>query len=337
MATSDVLDPERVAGWLGEHVPELDGPLAFTPIAGGRSNLTFRVDDAAGRTVILRRPPLGELLASAHDVAREHRVMRALAGTAAPVPRALALCEDPAVLGVPFTVMSFVDGLVLRGPDDARPLSPETRGRAALAVVDALAALHSVDPAAVRPDGRERGADYALRQLSRWRRQWSATGDDGRVDALGERLERRIPPQQHATVVHGDYRLDNVILAPDGAVRAIVDWELWTFGDPLADLALMLVYWVESGDAHPPLGAAATTLPGFPARQALIERYAAVSGRDVEALDFWLAFAAFKLAVILQGVLQRTRAGSYGDAAAEVEWLPGSIAALLDQAERTAP
>jgi aminoglycoside phosphotransferase (APT) family kinase protein len=310
------IDAAAVTAWFQAEVPAARPPLTFERLPGGRSNLTYRVRDAAGADFVLRRPPLHGVLQSAHDMAREHRIIAALAGTDVPVPAAVALCEDPAVTGAPFYVMGYVDGTVPR--DEATVVAAfDERARAAAAdsLVDALVALHRVDPDAVGLGQLGRREGYLERQLRRWKGQLeqSRTRELPVLDEVHRRLAAAVPAQVGpARVVHGDYRLDNVVLSPAGRVLAVLDWELCTLGDPLADLGLLLVYWAEPGDTELPLGTAPTTLPGFPTRAELAEAYAARSGRAVDELDYYQAFGYWKLAVILEGVYARYAAGAYG-------------------------
>ena len=310
------IDPAGVTTWFGTHVPGARPPLEFRQIAGGRSNLTYRVADSAGASWVLRRPPLHGVLPSAHDMAREHRVIAALAGTPVPVPATFGLCQDPAVTGAPFYVMAHVEGIVPRDEATvAASLDEPARGAAADSLVDALVALHRVDPdqAGLGQQGRREG--YLERQLARWSRQLEQTRTRPlpALDQVHQHLSAAIPAQVGpARIVHGDFRLDNVILSPAGQVLAVLDWELCTLGDPLADVGLLLVYWAEPGDPTLPLGTAPTVMPGFPTRAALAEAYATRSGRDLSQLDFYLAFAYWKLAVILEGVLARHATGAYG-------------------------
>ena len=219
---------------------------AFERIAGGLSNLTYRVSDASGRRWALRRPPLGKTLGSAHDMAREHRVLSALAPTEVPVPPLVGLCEDESVTGAPFYAMEFVDGPVLRGVAEAEVFPDEGDRRAiGFRVAETLASIHAVDPDAVGLGDLGRKEDYVARQLRRWQGQWekSKTRELETVDRVHERLAERIPEQGPATLVHGDYRLDNMILTATGEVAAVVDWELCTLGDPLADVGTLMAYW----------------------------------------------------------------------------------------------
>ncbi|HEX5365999.1 MAG TPA: phosphotransferase family protein [Acidimicrobiales bacterium] len=332
------VDVARVTGWLAARLPHLRPPLSFHLIAGGRSNLTYRVADVDGRAWVLRRPPLGQVLDTAHDVAREHRIISALAGTAVPVPPAVGLCTDTSVTGAPFYVMDLVEGLVARDAAAAGTLGRDARSRAGQEVADVLARIHDIDPDAVGLGDLGRREGYVERQLARWSRQWerSKTRDLPLVEEVHAALAARVPPQGPATIVHGDYRLDNCLLAPDGTILAVLDWELCTLGDPLADLGLLLVYWSEPGDAHPALLDAPTALDGFPSRASLVDRYAAASGRDTGELGYFVALGYWKLACILEGVHARYRGGVMGDSpghegfARQVEILVGAARATLD-------
>jgi aminoglycoside phosphotransferase (APT) family kinase protein len=302
--------------WFAERVPSIEPPLDYEKIHGGLSNLTFLVTDQAGARWVLRRPPLGDRLGSAHDMGREVRVVTALEETAVPVPPVVGFCEDEAITGAPFYVMEFVEGPVLRAPDQAAlfPL-PEQRRRIGEGLVETMAAIHSLDPEAIGLGDLGRHEGYVSRQLRRWSGQWekSKTRELPLLEEVHSRLLESIPEQKETTIVHGDYRLDNVIYSPLGEVAAVVDWELCTLGDPLADLGLLMVYWVEPDDQVIPLFRPATVEPGFPTRSELVAHYQRVSGRDVAALDFFVALGYWKLAVIAEGVLARFRNGQYGE------------------------
>ena len=308
------IDRAGVEGWFEENVPEAKPPLSFERISGGRSNLTFGVRDTDGRAWALRRPPLGKRLGSAHDMGREHRVIAALQETPVPVPPVVGLCEDEAVNGAPFYVMGFVEGPILRSAEDAKAFDEAERRAIGERVVDTLVAIHGVDPDAVGLAELGRKEAYVERQLRRWHGQWekSKTRELPAVDGVHERLSARIPEQGPATIVHGDYRLDNMILSPSGEVAAVVDWELCTLGDPLADVGMLLVYWSEEGDEFMPLFAPATIAPGFPTRDEVRARYAERSGRDLGQIDFFVALGYWKLAIILEGVYARYASGQYG-------------------------
>jgi aminoglycoside phosphotransferase (APT) family kinase protein len=310
------IDVEPVTAWLEANVPGARGPLTFAVIAGGHSNLTFKVTDADDHAYVLRRPPLSHGLPSAHDMGREHRIIAALADTLVPVPPALGFCDDEAVNGAPFYVMGFVDGLVIRRPEDAdEHLTLEARTTASDSLVDTLASLHAVDFDAVGLGDLGRRDGYIERQLKRWHGQWNAqkTRDLPAIDAVHARLRQRIPPQTATAIVHGDYRLDNCMVRPDGTVAAVLDWEICTLGDPLADVGLLQVYWTGPGDEPSAWGGGATAAPGFRDRAEVLARYAEVSGRDVAGIDFYIAFAYWKLACIIEGVYARYLGGALGD------------------------
>ncbi|MGZ8648555.1 MAG: phosphotransferase family protein [Solirubrobacteraceae bacterium] len=287
-------------------------------ISGGKSNLTYRVACDAGE-VVLRRPPLGHVLPTAHDMVREHRVLQALDGTAVPVPRVLHLGAADGPLGVDFYVMERVLGHVCR---NALPPGyadePEPRAAIGAALVDVLAELHSVDPAAVGLEGFGRPAGFVERQVRRWSQQWEAskTGALPALDHLRDELVRTLPTQRAAAIVHGDYRLDNTILHPTlpGRIVAVLDWEMSTLGDPLTDLGTLLAYWSEATDdtvvAAARVMAPVTAAEGFPARSEIVERYAARTGFDVSGVEWYQAFAYFKLAVVCQGVAARAAGGA---------------------------
>src|SRR6478752_5199404 len=253
----DGIDVDGIEAWFALNVPRASPPLSFERIAGGHSNLTFRVRDAGGNSWALRRPPLGKRLGSAHDMAREHRVVSALGATEVPVAPVVGLCEDDSVNGAPFYVMEFVEGPILRGLAEAE-IFPAEEDRRAIGerVADTLVAIHAVDPDAVGLGDLGRKEDYVARQLRRWQGQWekSKTRELPVVDEVHEQLAARIPEQGPATIVHGDYRLDNMILTDTGEVAAVVDWELCTLGDPLADVGLLMAYWPERGEDTLALG-----------------------------------------------------------------------------------
>jgi aminoglycoside phosphotransferase (APT) family kinase protein len=335
----DGIDRAGVEGWFADNVPAAEAPLSFERVSGGRSNLTYEVADAAGHRWALRRPPLGKRLGSAHDMGREHRVISALAPTPVPVPPVVGLCEDEAVNGAPFYVMEFVDGPILRTIAEAE-LFPEPEDRRAIGerVIDTLVAIHDVVPDEVGLGELGRKSDYVARQLHRWHGQWekSRTRELAVVDSVHARLADRIPEQGPAAIVHGDYRLDNMILSAGGEVAAVVDWELCTLGDPLADVGLLMVYWSQPGDEFVPLFEPATMAPGFPTREQLAQRYAERSGRDLAQLDFFVALGYWKLAIILEGVFARYAAGQYGDSGDGFEQFAKIVERLAEAAEQAA-
>jgi len=291
---------------------------------------------------VLRRPPTSHVLPTAHDMAREYRIIHALGPTPVPVPPALGLCTDEAVNGRPFYVMGFVDGHVLRDDTIAvRALTPEERRTAGEHLIDVLADLHAVDVDAVGLGDLGRREAYIERQLKRWYGQFQQSAalqhrSVPAVDTVHDFLASRVPPQGPATIVHGDYRLDNTVVGADARVAAVLDWELCTLGDPLADLGQLLVNWSEPGDTFVPLGHAPTLAPGFPSRADAQERYAARSGRDLAALDFYVAFGYWKLACILEGVFSRYAGGAGGGDQSGVDAFAGQIDALAAAAGETA-
>lgn len=332
------IDVERVTAWFAAEVPGVVPPLTFELIAGGRSNLTFAVVDAAGRRFALRRPPISHVLPTAHDMAREHRVITALGHSNVPVPATVGLCTDPTVTGSPFYVMDLVEGHILRTAAIAeQALRPEARRRAGESLADTLAALHAVDVDAVGLGDFARRDGYIERQLRRWIGQFRNSTVQGidtatPVEAAHDTLARTIPEQVGAAIVHGDYRLDNVILDDHGEVLAVLDWEICTLGDPLADLGLLMVYWTEPGDEAALMGVTPTAVPGFPTRAELVERYVAASGRDVADLQYYVAFGYWKLACILQGVYARYAGGASAGDQSSVDGFATSIVELAERA-----
>jgi aminoglycoside phosphotransferase (APT) family kinase protein len=317
VTASSGINEANVTEWFEANLVGVSPPLSFEMIAAGHSNLTFRVTDAAGSTWVLRRPPLHQVLATAHDMSREHRIISALHGTI-PVPRSLGLCEDNDVNERPFYVMEFVDGLVLRNEALAMEVPASTRRDAALSLVSVLAALHAVDPDSVGLGDLGRKEAYVARQLRRWKGQYEAsqTMDRPAIAAVHDHLAANIPEQHGAGIVHGDYRLDNCMIDPDGQVIAVLDWELCTLGDVMADVAMLLAYWSEPDDDLAALEDSPTLAPGFLSRVEVVAEYERVSGRDMSDLDFYLAFANWRLACILEGVYSRYVGGAMGDKAA---------------------
>ncbi|MER5375341.1 phosphotransferase family protein [Streptomyces sp. NPDC002553] len=304
------LDLDRLRTLLDRERPGLvHGPLTGRLIEGGRSNLTYTVADGESKWVV-RRPPLGHVLATAHDMRREHRVISALHPTDVPVPRPVLLCEDEDVLGAPFYVMEFVTGTPYRTAEQLAPLGPERTRNAMLSLVDTLVDLHAVDPAEVGLADFGRPEGFLDRQLRRWGKQLDASRSRelAGVDELHAALGRSLPTSPAPAVVHGDYRLDNVLIGENDTIRAILDWEMSTLGDPLTDLGLLVMYSVPLEVANSPVSTTATAA-GHPSPAELVERYAARSGRDVSAVAWYTAFAWFKLAVILEGIHYRYTLG----------------------------
>ncbi len=329
---------ENVAGlasWLRDNdIPGGGEDLTVELISGGRSNLTYRVESPGepgtapgtpATRLVLRRPPLGHVLPTAHDMSREYRVLSALHGTAVPVPRPVALCQDTAVIGAPFYLMEWVDGVVFRTSEDAKILTAAQAGTVSERFADMLATIHGLDVTAVGLDGFGRPAGYLARQLTRWQRQWelSVTREVPGYADLVARLAAGLPGADGpggpgeagagsggGTLVHGDFRIDNMLIepAPQPRIAAVVDWEMSTLGDPVADLGLSLVYWTEAGEQEllpPAVGATVTTAPGFLTRDQIAARYASLTGRDLSRLDYYMAFGCFKLAVVLEGIHAR--------------------------------
>ncbi len=309
------IDVPSVTGWLQANVGGARGPFTFDMIAGGHSNMTFAVTGVDGTRFVLRRPPMGHVLASAHDMGREFRIISGLQTSAVPVAPALGFCADPAVNGAPFYVMGFVEGYVLRDSTaTTKVLSHDARRRASESIVDTMAAIHRVDLVTAGLDTLGKHEDYIARQLRRWYGQWNSqkTRELSTVDEVHDELLRRIPAQGPATIVHGDYRLDNCMVDGDGNVVAVLDWEICTLGDPLADLGLLMVYWTGPNDDASAWTGSATTVPGFMDRAELADRYRAQTGADLTHLDFYVAFAYWKLACILEGVYARYLGGALG-------------------------
>jgi aminoglycoside phosphotransferase (APT) family kinase protein len=304
------LDLTRLDDYLARTRPGLTaGPLTGELILGGRSNLTYRVSDGHQEWVV-RRPPLGHVLATAHDVAREYRVITALAGTRVPVPGTILHCPDPDVIGAPFYLMECVAGTVYRTAEQTRSLSAEQRRDLSRHLIDTLADLHTVDPAAVglsdfgHPDG------FLARQVRRWRGQLDASRsrDLPGIDDLATQLAGSVPASGPPAIVHGDYRLDNV-LVHNNRIAAVLDWEMSTLGDPLADLGLLLIYWDRLAQDGNPVVDGVGARHGFPDGATLVEWYATRTGAGLSALEWYVALAAFKLAVILEGIHYRHALG----------------------------
>ena len=331
------IDIPNVTRWLAERV-EITPPLAFRLIAGGRSNMTFTVTDAAGRRFVLRRPPMGKLLPSAHDVAREHRLMSALADTAVPVPRLVGLCQDPAVNGRDFYLMHYLDGIVVRNVEIGRSLGEAVRTRMCRELIATLCALHRVDIDAVGLGTLAKREGYIERQLKRWSGQWeqSKTRELPLIDAVRDALATRQPPPSPATIAHGDYRLSNCMMGPDGRVVGVLDWELCTLGEPMADLGGLLGYWHDRSDPLQAGDPETTGLPGFLSQDEMAALYADEMGVALAAVDYYRAFAQWRLACIGEGVYARYLAGQQGsqDEAIDLDAYRASIPRRVERAAR---
>ncbi|MBV1906622.1 MAG: phosphotransferase family protein [Pseudomonadales bacterium] len=305
----------RVSEWLTENISGFQGPVSFELLAGGRSNLTYSCVDANDFQFVLRRPPLGHVLQSAHDVAREHRIISALYAGDVPVPRTLGLCEDPEVNDAPFCIFEFVPGDVLHTAEDAQLLPTEHRLPLGHQVAEVLARLHRIDPDEVGLGTLGRKEDYLKRQLKRWSGQWEATKTHPipAMEASTRLLSERMPEQVGAGIVHGDYRLGNM-LVKNGQIQAVLDWELCTLGDPLADLGYLLNSWPETLDESLALcDQPATAVGGFPKQSELCEIYQFRTGRDLRYISYYQAFSHWRLAAIGQGVYKRYLVGAMGD------------------------
>jgi aminoglycoside phosphotransferase (APT) family kinase protein len=308
------LDAGGLAAWLATHVPAIEGPLMLEPIAGGQSNPTYILDAPTGRWV-LRRKPLGPLLPSAHQIEREFRVLRALAGTRVPVPRALALCEDTDVLGAPFFVMEFLDGRIFADP--ALPgVTPAERTAMYESAIAILAELHAVDFRAVGLSDYGRSAGYLARQVTRWTKQYTAsqTHTIASMDALIDWLPQHIPAEDEAAIAHGDYRIGNLMFHPrEPRVIGVLDWELSTIGHPLLDLAYTVLMHHMPREVIALMGGSVelAPIPGIPSSDDLIERYCTRAKRARPAdLRFYTALAFFRTAAIMQGIRLRIALGN---------------------------
>jgi len=343
------MDPEglRLAplvAWMGAQGIALDSASLRTDLlAGGRSNISYRLVDGAGRDLVLRRPPLGHVLPTAHDMGREFRVLTGLHSVGFPVPRPVAECTDDSVIGAPFLLMEFVDGRVIDSADRANGISETEASDICRSLVDTLADLHAVDPAAAGLESLGRPEGYLARQVGRWTKQWdlTRTRDLADVDTLAAALAARVDavPSGAASIVHGDFRIDNTILAADSPlVRAVLDWEMSTLGDPVADLAVALVYWTEDADGlrgQVPVAQRLTAGPGFWTRSRIVDTYADLTGRDLAHLPFCLVLACYKLAVIMESLNFRNRMGmQLGRAAEPGEDTDAAVLALAQLGER---
>lgn len=327
--------PEEAAlsAWLSARIPDLTPPLSFTQLTVGQSHDTRAVADTSGRRLIVRSPPAGSPAEGAHDVLREARILTAFVPTDVPVPAPIAVCAEEAVIGRPFFAMDFADGTVTDATTVDR-FSTSARARIGRGMAEMLARIHNIDPDRVglgdlaRPDG------YVGRQIRLWNRQWAATGvaesEDYR-DVYAE-LQERIPEQAAPAIVHGDFHVRNVLFSPDGEIRAVLDWEMCTLGDPLADLGLALVYWGDRNQRLAPYPGHATTRRGFPSRRQMIEIYASAAQHPVREMPYYLAFGSWKLAVIWQTLERR---GKQATTRPYESLRPGElVAGLLAQARR---
>ena len=331
-----IADSVAIVNWFGTLGISVREPVDIAPIGQGQSNLTLCMTDANGSRWVLRRPPLGHRLASAHDISREARILSALAPTDVPAPKILGVSEDVDTTGDPWAAMTFVDGVVLEDTNAAEGLSAHQRAAVGPGLIDALARIHDVDLDATGLASLSSHRSYAERQLRRWMGQWqqSQPGESTQAAAVFDRLQAATPKSSELTLVHGDFHLRNLIFGrQDLSVQAVLDWELSTLGDPVADVGTLLAYWPQAGEAAPH-SSAASTLSGFPSRAELAAAYSAKTGRSLESLGFWQVLGIWKVAIIAEGVRSRAAArdpeSSVADSASDV------VGWLLQQAWDTA-
>lgn len=317
------IDPDLIRRYLDERAGD-EYAIDVRLLEGGRSNVSYLIT-RNGRRLVLRRPPLGNILPSAHDMRREFRVLSGLASVEFPVPRPLAYEDDRRIMDAPLLLMDFVDGIVISDAAAASALSAQDADQVSRSLVDTLARLHATDVRAAGLGELGRPEGYLDRQVERWQQQWqrTKTRELAAMDELGAWLRDRVPrvsANRGWSLVHGDYRLDNVILdAGDLSVRAVLDWEMATLGDPVSDLAVALVYWTEAADGlrrRVPVAEDVTSGPGFWTRPRVVAEYADRTGLDLSHLDECIALACFKLAVIMESIHKRTIDGLQLGAAA---------------------
>lgn len=329
-----------VEAWIQENIKELSPPFKWTRLEGGHSNLTYLIEDQNGQPAVIRRPPQGELLPKAHDMSREWALISSLNPTSVPVPKAYGFCESPDVTGAWFYVMGAIDGKPLYNAEDTNRLVPEKEREAmSHSFIDVLADLHALDPDEIGLGDLGKKENYVGRQLKTWYRSWTssiehANYDDPRAHGLQQFFLDHMPDQGMARVVHGDYGFHNCLIGPNCRVAAVVDWEISTLGDPLADLAYALNWFADPEDAVPQTADATTAPPGFPTRRALAERYAERTGRDISKLDFYLGYNRWKTACILHGVYARYMAGQKSTEGIDLDGLRNRIDVALTMAQQ---
>ena len=332
------IDEEPVGAWLEANIEGATGPFSYQLITGGHSNITIKVTDANGVERVLRRPPLGEVLATAHDMGREHRIITGVGKSSVPVPDALGMCTDESVNGAPFYIMNYVDGLVADNPRAVETGIPDHTARAAASedVVNVIARLHMVNPDDVGLGELGRKEAYLDRQLRRWSGQWekTKTREMADMDWVFSKLTERKPEQRYTGIVHGDYRLGNMLVNPnDGTVAAVLDWELCTLGDVLADIGYLLNNWVQPGEESV-VGAtnAPTAAGGFSTREQLVDRYCELTGFEIDDINYYRAFQNWRLAAIVEGVLARYLKGVMADEDADTSVFRKQVDGLCAQA-----
>ncbi len=329
-----------VTAWLDANIDGVKGPYDFGFITGGHSNLTYRVVDSNSRAIVLRRPPLGAVLATAHDMEREHRIVAAINKTSVPVPAALGLCTDESINDAPFYIMDFVDGVVMHDDETSAVEMPDEamRDTLSISVADVLARLHLVNPDDIGLGELGRKEAYLDRQLKRWNTQWEGakTRELPQMEEAYAGLLSAKPEQRYTGIVHGDYRLGNMLVDPaKGSIQGVLDWELCTLGDVLADIGYLLNNWVEVGE-EPARGATSypTAIPGFKTREAVVERYVEKTGFEVGNVDYYRAFQHWRLAAIVEGVLARYLKGVMGDGEVDLESYAQQVESMADEALR---
>jgi len=338
-ASPEGYDVVAVTAWIERHIPSLSPPFEWSRLEGGHSNLTYLLTDSRGRKAVIRRPPQGELLPKAHDMGREWAIISALGPTAVPVAPALGFCPGAEVTGAHFYVMGHVEGKAMYTAEDTLNWVPlERRESLAWSFFDVLADLHELDPDAIGLGDLGKKEHYIARQLKTWYRSWTSSCDaagfdDARAHALQQFLEANIPEQGPARVVHGDYGLHNCLVNENSTIAAVLDWEISTLGDPLADLAYALNQWTLPGDINPVKAGTGSAVEGMPSRESLAARYAARTGRDISGLDFYIGFNWWKSAMIIHGVYARYMEGKKSTQGVDVDDLRARVLRSLDQAE----
>lgn len=322
-----LVEVDALQRWLSVNAPEISPPVRLELVSAGRSNLTYLLTDTRGQRYVLRRPPAGTLLASAHDVGREYHIISALADSAFPLPQTVAECSDPGVIGAPFFVMRFVPGTIVTDPVAARSLRADVRQHVGTALATTLARLHAVDLEQVGLGDLRRRRGYVERQLSRWGRQLDdeQSGNGPPLRALGGRLGERVPAPQREVLLHGDFKLENMILAADGDVAAVLDWELASVGDPLADLGWLMIWWAPAGEDLPWITPRPTSVGGFADRGSLATDYADAAGLDMTGISYYMAFSYWRLSCINVGTRRRFLAGEMGAKTIDVEALDQQV------------
>ncbi len=322
-----VVEVDALQRWLSANAPEISTPVRLELVSAGRSNLTYLLEDTRGQRYVLRRPPAGTLVASAHDVGREYRIISSLGDSALPLPQTVAECSDPGVIGAPFFVMRFVPGTIVTDPVTARSLRADVRQHVGKALATTLALLHAVDLEQVGLSDLRRRHGYVERQLSRWGKQLDGeeSGDGSPLRGLGKRLGERVPLAQREVLLHGDFKLENMILAANGDVAAVLDWELASVGDPLADLGWLMIWWVQPGEDLPWITPRPTSAGGFADRASLAAEYAGATGIDVTGISYYMAFSYWRLSCINVGTRRRFLAGEMGAKTIDIDALNQQI------------